>query len=172
MNTYQNDSTANETSFLFIAKVSGFDVQEFHFMTDKRVYIIPNDLWRKNMRIYGIISIGSIRRLTWRLSAIAMVLVCLVGGSAAPALGETRALRVIAVQTELDLGDRTSGSTGPDYHISGGESDEIQISMLLDVYRPVRVHNRFNEMSLLRREADTEKDPTCRRIPIRRSFTV
>jgi outer membrane protein OmpA-like peptidoglycan-associated protein len=114
-------------------------------MTDKRIYMIPNDLWRKNMRTYRKISIGSIRRLTWWLSAVAMALVCLAGGSFAPALGETKALRVIAVQTELDLGDRASGPTGPDYHINGGESEGIQISMLLDVYRPVRVHNRFNE---------------------------
>jgi outer membrane protein OmpA-like peptidoglycan-associated protein len=113
-------------------------------MADKCVYIIPNDLWHENMQTYRISPIGSIRRLT-RLSTIAVALVCLVCGSFGTVFGETKALRVIAVQTELDLGDRTSGPTGPDYYINGGESDGIQISMLLDVYRPVRVHNRFNE---------------------------
>jgi len=85
------------------------------------------------------------KRSAWWVSVIAVALVCLVGGPLATAMGETKTLRVIGVQTELDLGDRTSGPTGPDYYINGGESDGIERSMLLDVYRPVRVHDRFNE---------------------------
>jgi outer membrane protein OmpA-like peptidoglycan-associated protein len=92
-----------------------------------------------------ITSTGPIRRLQWWVSAVAMALVCLASGSLSDAREETKALRVIAVKTELDLGDRIPRPTGPDYYINGGESDGLKTSMLLDVYRPLRVHDRFHE---------------------------
>ena len=61
------------------------------------------------------------------------------------AQSEPGELRVIRVESEVSLGGKSLSTAGPDYYIEGGESAGLRKSMLLDVYRPLTVHNQFRD---------------------------
>ena len=85
------------------------------------------------------------RRLDGWLMSVAAALICLLVGTSDALGNDEKEFRVIRFQHEIDLGDGISGSAGPDYLINGGESNGLKVSMLLDVYRPRKIHDPFNK---------------------------
>ena len=96
------------------------------------------------MQLFLISYIEPDRRLEKWLISLAVVFICLWVGVSDAAGNSVEEFRVIRFQHEIDLGDGISGSTGPDYLINGGESDGLEVSMLLDVYRPRNIQDPFN----------------------------
>ena len=96
------------------------------------------------MHLFGISDFEPGKRQARWLFSIAAALICLLVGVSFATGEEHKEFRVIRFQHEIDLGDGRSGSAGPDYLINGGESDGLEVSMLLDVFRPRDIHDPFN----------------------------
>lgn len=70
--------------------------------------------------------------------ALALLAVAFIPGRP---LAEEHAFRVIQVEALLDSG----GGAGPDFYLNGGEDRDLEVSAILDVYRPSTVYDPLQE---------------------------